>query len=404
MTVSLDEIGEAREVIDDAKVGWQTSVKHSNTFDKKTGATVKLKMEHLQHTGSFKIRGAYNKLNMVAEEGKAEHVVTASAGNHAQGVALSATVNGLDSTVVMPRNAPESKIEATRGYGGEVECVGRNFSEALEYARSLMDEDSVFVHAYDDKEIIAGQGTLGLELLEQVPDIDVCVLPIGGGGLISGVATALKENDPSIRVVGVQAADAAAVPVSLDEGHPVHIDEVNTIADGIATGGVSELTFQHIEKYVDEVVTVTDTEIAYSILLLLERTKQLVEGAGAVPIAAMMYRDVVNDGEIAVPVLSGGNMSPVMLQKILTHGLVYRDQLIKLRVKILDTPGKLNEISGIISDQGANIRNVSQELPYEELDVDEAFLDFDLETSGPEHNELVAQTLIDEGFEVERLD
>jgi threonine dehydratase len=360
-------------------------------------------MEHLQRTGSFKTRGAYNKLSQVDPD-EVGRVVAASAGNHAQGVALAATKTGIPSTIVMPRNAPQAKVDATRSYGADVELEGEDFQAAMRHARGLAaDDDALFVHAYDDPDIVAGQGTLGLEVAEQVPDVDTVVVPIGGGGLIGGVSTALAGVAPDVRVVGVQAEDAATVPASLDKGVPVTIEDPDTIADGIATGGVSELTLDLIERHVDEVVTVGDGEVAEAILLLLERAKQLVEGAGAVPVAAVLSADLDVSGETVVPLLCGGNIDIPRLQEVLEHAMTDRTQLLRLQVRIEDRPGRMADVSERIAEQGANIREVRHDRTVDELDVGEAYLVFQVVTSGRGQAENVIAAIEDGGYEVERV-
>lgn len=405
MPIGLDEIQRAQSRLDSESVARETPVETSRTLNRDTDGRVFLKMEHLQRTGSFKTRGAYNKLSKV-EDGEGMSVdkaVAASAGNHAQGVALAAAKTGLDATIVMPTNAPQSKIDATRGYGANVELQGQNFQAAMNYAQSLVDDTGVFVHAYDDPDIVAGQGTLGLEIIDQVPDVDTVVVPIGGGGLIGGVAKAIAEKASSVRVVGVQAEDAATVPESLQKGAPQTIDSAQTIADGIATGGISELTYNLIDQHVDEVVTVSDTEIAHSIRYLLERTKQMVEGAGAATVAALLSGGIDVTNETVVPVLSGGNLSATMLQRTLTHELTYRKQLVQLRVQIIDEPGKMGDISTLIADENANIRSVNHERAVEELKVGEAYLDIRIETSGDRHTQRIVDEIKDAGYEATRL-
>ncbi|GAA0281623.1 threonine ammonia-lyase [Halobacterium noricense] len=405
MAIELDDIQRAQGRLDSESVARETPVETSRTLDSDTDAQVFLKMEHLQRTGSFKTRGAYNKLTQVEDDDQRsiDRAIAASAGNHAQGVALAAAKTGLEATIVMPTNAPQSKVDATRGYGADVELHGKNFQTAMDYAQSLVDENTVFVHAYDDPDIVAGQGTLGLEVLDQVPDVDTIVVPVGGGGLIGGVATAVAELAPSVRVIGVQAEDAATVPQSLQKGAPQTIDSVQTIADGIATGGISELTYDLIDRYVDEVVTVSDTEIAHSIRYLLERTKQMVEGAGAATVAGLLNDQLDVTDETVVPVLSGGNLSATMLQRTLTHELTYRQQLVQLRVRIIDEPGKMGDISNIIADQNANIRTVNHERAVDELKVGEAYLDIRIETSGDRHTRQISRAIEDAGYEITRL-
>ncbi|WP_137290443.1 threonine ammonia-lyase [Natronorubrum halophilum] len=403
MNVTVSDIQDARDRFDDDIVQ-VTPIETSRTLEKAVGATVRLKMEHLQRTGSFKTRGAYNKLAKCAHSStEYTTAVAASAGNHAQGVALAAAKTGLDSTIVMPTNAPQAKIDATEGYGAEVVLRGQTFRNAMEYAKSIVDDDSVFVHAYDDPDIVAGQGTLGLEILEQVPSVDTVIVPIGGGGLIGGIATAIGERSPDTRIVGVQADGAATVPQSLQAGEPRTRDSVQTIADGIATGGISDLTYDLISEYVDEVVTVSDTEIAESVLFLLERTKQMVEGAGAVSVAAMRSDRLDVRDEVVVPLLCGGNLSMTDLQTVLTHGLTHREQVVRLRVRIVDQPGEMSHISSIIADCGANIRDVNHERSAMDLDVGNAYLQFRIETSGASQTTRIVESIRDAGYAVENL-
>jgi threonine dehydratase len=402
-TVTLNDVRAARERLDDPSVVRNTPIDSCHSLSEMSGAHVVLKMEHLQRTGSFKTRGAYNKL-VQASSGTIEHVVAASAGNHAQGVALAATTVGLSPTIVMPRNAPQAKVDATRGYGATVELVGDTFQAAMSHARQLAGGDNVlFVHAYDDPDIIAGQGTLGFELYEQVPDVDTVIVPIGGGGLIGGIGVALAGIAPDVRVVGVQAAGAATVPQSLEKGVPVPIDHPDTIADGIATGGVSERTLRLIDEHVDEVLTVTDGEIARAILLLLERAKQLVEGAGAAPVAALLSDALNVEGETVVPLLCGGNIDPARLQEVLDHAMADRIQLLRLRVHIDDQPGKMADISQRIAGQGANIRHVRHERAVDGLDVGEAYLVFEVITSGRGQAENTVAAIEEGGYTVERV-
>jgi len=402
--VGLADVRRARERFDDESVVRETPLELNRSLSAMSEATVHMKMEHLQRTGSFKTRGAYNKLVQLAERGDVSRVVAASAGNHAQGVAIAATKNDIDSTIVMPRHAPQAKVDATRSYGGDVELEGTDFQAAMAYAQTLADGDDVeFVHAYDDPAIVAGQGTLGLEIYEALPEVDTVIVPIGGGGLIGGISAALAELDPEIRVVGVQAEAAATVPDSLDKGIPQSIDDAKTIADGIATGGISELTFTLIREHVDEVVTVSDDEIASATLLLLERAKQLVEGAGAASVAALLSDELDVADETVVPVLGGGNIDISMLQTVLDHALTDREQLLRLRVRIEDQPGKMEAVSGIISDRGANIRTVRHDRAVGDLQVGEAYLVFQIVTSGSEHARTVIEAIEAAGYEVSRV-
>jgi threonine dehydratase len=401
LQVRYEDIRRAHDRLDDDTVVKHTPVERSTSLGEMSGGEVYLKMEHLQWTGSFKTRGAYNKISQSVEQG-VDEFIAASAGNHAQGVALAATKCGAESTIVMPETAPQAKIDATRGYGGMVELVGQDFQDAMSYAQSQAEGgDAEFVHAYDDPHIVAGQGTLGIEMYEDCPDLDTVVVPIGGGGLISGIATAFDHLSPDTRIVGVQAEGASTVHESLDKGMPVTLDEVDTIADGIATGGISDLTLDLIDSYVDEIVTVTDTEIAKAILLLLERAKQVVEGAAAASVAAVLSPDLDVRGETVMPLLGGGNLDMTMIQTVLIHALTDRKQILRLRVRIDDTPGKMEDISGIIADYGANIHDVRHDRAVEGLSVGDAYLVFRIETSGAEHAESIIQAIESEGYTVE---
>ncbi|WP_372911636.1 threonine ammonia-lyase [Salinigranum sp.] len=403
LPVQYTDIERARERLDDDRVVKQTPVERSSSLDEFVDGTVYLKMEHLQWTGSFKTRGAYNKISQDVERG-VDSFIAASAGNHAQGVALAATTCGAESTIFMPRNAPQAKVNATRGYGATVELVGKDFQETMAAARDAATEsDAEFVHAYDDVDIIAGQGTLGTEMYHDCPNVDTVVVPIGGGGLISGVSTAIKHLSPETRVVGVQAEGAETVHESLAKGMPVTLDEVNTIADGIATGGISETTLRIIQRNVDEVVTVSDTEVARAILLLMERAKQVVEGAGAASVAAILSDDLDVSGETVMPLLCGGNLDMTRLQTVLVHALTERQQLLRLRVHIQDVPGKMEELSGIIADQNANIHNVRHDRSVDGLEIGEAYLVFRVESSGAEHAASIIEAVEEAGYDVENL-
>jgi threonine dehydratase len=400
--VTFADVQAARERLEDPTVVKPTPVDRSTSLEAETGARrVVLKLEHLQWTGSFKTRGAYNKIARQKAEGGLDRVVAASAGNHAQGVALAATKLGVDARIVMPKNAPQAKIDATRGYGGTVELVGKDFQEATRYARRTAEESGAeFVHAFDDPDIVAGQGTLGIEMHEDLPDVDTVVVPIGGGGLIGGISTAFAELSPETRIVGVQAAGAATVADSLEKGVPHTLESVDTIADGIATGGVSELTLSLIERHVDEVVTVSDDRIADAVLLSMERAKQVVEGAGAASVAAIVCDDLDVSGEVVMPLLCGGNIDMTMVREIVAHSLTRRKQILRLQVHIKDRPGKMATIANVIADYDANIQTVRHERAVEDLNVGEAYLIFQIETSGTEHAADIVDAVAAEGFEV----
>ncbi len=403
MTVSLDDVRTARERLAEAEGIRETPVMRNETLSERVGADVWLKLEQFQKTGSFKPRGAYNRISELAASEDAddiEQVVAASAGNHAQGVAYAATERGMNSLIFMPETAPQAKIDATEGYGATVELRGETFAEAMAAAQARADDPgNAFVHAYDDPDVIAGQGTLGLELLEQVPDVDTVVVPIGGGGLISGVATAMLAADHDVRVVGVQAEDAATAPQSLRKGEPVENENPNTIADGIATGSLSQRTFEIIEERVDEVVTVDDTEIANATLWLLERTKQLVEGAAATSVAPLLSETIEVDGTV-VPLLCGGNIDIATLQDVLTRALVDRRQFVTLRIRIDDQPGVLGELASLVGEHDTNIRSVRHDRSEQGLPVGEADIVMRLTTPGEAAIAGIIEDIEDAGYRV----
>jgi len=401
--VAFADVEAARERLEESGLIRRTPVVRPGSLEAMAEADrLSLKLEHLQRTGSFKPRGAYNKIASELEDGELDRVVAASAGNHAQGVALAATTLGVDSTVVMPKTAPQTKIEATGEYGADVELVGNDFREATAYARELAAETGgEFVHAFDDPAIVAGQGTLGVEMAEECPDVDTVIVPIGGGGLIGGIATAFAELRPEVRIVGVQATGAQTIVDSLAKGTPQTLESVDTIADGIATGGVSELTLSIVERHVDEVVTVDDAEIVDAILLLMERAKQVVEGAGAAAVAGLLSDELDVTGEHVLALLCGGNLDMTTLMEVVIHALTRRKQLLRLRVHIDDRPGKMEHISGIIAERGANIQTVRHDRALEGLNVGEAYLIFRIETSGADHAAEVVDAIAEGGYDVD---
>jgi threonine dehydratase len=360
-----------------------------------TGADVWLKLENLQRTGSFKIRGALNKIASLSDDERKRGVVAASAGNHAQGVALAARHLGARATVVMPREASIAKVEATRRYGAEVVLHGANYNDAQDRARELEKERGlVFVHAFEDEKVMAGQGTLGLEIVEDLPDLDTLICPIGGGGLISGVATAVKAKRPGARVVGVQPEGSATVPQSLKEGRVVRRESIATIADGLATKQIGELTFAHIKGLVDEAVTVDDGQIASAILLLLERCKTVVEGAGAVGVAALVSGKVkLRPGEKVVALLSGGNIDITLLDRILNRGLQQDSRVFRFWITVPDKPGQLSRILDIVAESGASVRQVTHERFRPGLGIQETEVGIEVETRGPDHVDAIERTL-----------
>lgn len=378
-----------------------TPVTTSGALSALVGRRLSLKGEHLQRTGSYKIRGAYNRISRLDPTATPAGVVAASAGNHAQGVALAARLAGIRSTIFMPRTAPLPKVSATSGYGAEVRLVGQLVDDcilaALEHAAAT---GAVFVPPFDDPHIVAGQGTVGLELAEESADAEVVVVPVGGGGLIAGVATALALTRPAIRVVGVEAAGAAAMRASLDAGRCVALEQVTTMADGIALRSPSELTLSHVQAYVDDVVTVTEEEISQAVLLLLERTKALVEPAGAVGLAALLSGKVAGTGP-ATTILSGGNVDPLLLLKLVDHGLSAAGRYLVVRVVLGDRPGALAALTAVLAELGLNVLSVEHHRAGLALGVDEVEVLLTLETRDPDHRHEIVAVISEAGFTVE---
>lgn len=401
--LELADVLDARKRV--ADVARHTPLEYSHSFSSMTGATVQPKLEAFQRTGSFKIRGATNRITTLTDEEQAAGVVTASAGNHAQGVALAATRAGVDSVVVMPEHAPIAKVKATRNYGAEVVLHGADYDEAQARAHEIeTDEGRTYVHAFDDPKVMAGQGTIALEILEDCPDVETVVVPIGGGGLISGIATAIKEKAPDVRMVGVQAEGASSVAQSLQKGDIQGLDSVDTIADGIATRKVGENTFPIIEERVDAVVTVSDPEIAVAITALLERSKTLIEGAGAVSMAAIMAEAFEYEAdETIVPVLCGGNIDLNMLRTVIMRGLVETGRYLRLRTTLADQPGSLEHLLEIIAEQRANIYAIQHDRTSRDIGMTATEVELDLETRGEDHVDELLSELEDNGYAVDVL-
>ncbi|QZP36977.1 threonine ammonia-lyase [Halobaculum magnesiiphilum] len=399
--LSYDDVLAAREHVEQVAV--RTPLNYSFGFAEMTGADVHLKLENTQRTGAFKIRGAMNRIAALTDEERERGVVTASAGNHAQGVALAATRAGVDSTIVMPKYAPVSKVEATKRYGGDVVLHGIDYDEAQAHAHEIeREEDKVYLHAFEDELVMAGQGTIGLEIAEQCPEVDTVVVPIGGGGLIAGVATALKGALDDVRVVGVQAAGADSAARSVREGERVELEGVDTVADGIAVREVGEHTFPYIRERVDEVVTVDDEEIAETLTLLLERSKTVVEGAGAVALAAVLEEKFeYEDGETIVPALCGGNIDMNTLITVILRGLVRMGRYLKISLELKDRPGELERVASIIAREDANVYALSHDRTSRDIAVDAADLEIELETHGHDHAAEVVAALEEAGYEVE---
>ncbi len=360
-----------------------------------------LKTENLQLTGSFKLRGAYYKISQLTDEEKARGVIACSAGNHAQGVALGATHNGIKSLICLPAGAPISKVEATKGYGAEVCLVPGVYDDAYAKAIELQKEYGyTFVHPFDDPKVIAGQGTIGLEILEQMPDVEAVIVPIGGGGLISGVAFAIKTLRPEIKVYGVQSSGAPSMARSLQEGHITHLSNVSTIADGIAVKEPGINTFEMVNKYVDEVVTVSDDEIAAAILMLLETQKVVSEGAGAVSVAAAMFNKVPIKGKKTVCLVSGGNIDVNTLNRVINRGLAKSGRRYTFIIDLDDKPGQLSGVCNVIGQEGGNIISVTHERINASSEINGCTIRMEVETRDTSHIESIRSTLSANGYKV----
>lgn len=360
-----------------------------------------LKTENLQVTGSFKVRGAYYKISQLSDEEKSHGVIACSAGNHAQGVALAATKNGIKSLICLPDGAPISKVEATKRYGADICLVKGTYDDAYERALQLRDEKGyTFIHPFDDEDVIAGQGTIGLELLEQLPKMDTVIVPIGGGGLISGVAYAIKSLNPNIKVYGVQAAGAPSMFNSVHSHEIQTLTEVSTIADGIAVKTPGEHTYDICSKYVDEIVTVTDDEISTAILTLIEQQKLIAEGAGAVSVAAAMFNKVPVKGKKVVCLVSGGNIDVTILSRVINRGLLKAGRSADITIALLDKPGQLSMISEIIAQKGGNVVAVHHDRADLDMDINACYLHLVMETRDHTHVEEIKQALTDAGFNI----
>jgi threonine dehydratase len=393
---TLADIEAARESLKGVSI--YTPMEGSRWLSERAGGPVLLKAENLQRTGSFKIRGAYLRICRLSEEEKANGVVAASAGNHAQGTALAAQMLGIKATVFMPEGAPIPKEKATRGYGADVRFHGRSVDEALVEARRFAEETgAVLIHPFDHVDIVTGQGTCGLEILEQCPDVKTVLVSTGGGGFIAGIATAIKEQRPDVRVVGVQAEGAAAYVTSLREGHPVAFGAMSTMADGIAVGCPGEIPFQLVQKYVDEIVTVSEESLSRALLMLLERAKLVVEPAGAAAVAALLD-DPHRYETPAVAVLSGGNVDPLLLMRVIRHGMAAAGRYLFFRVRIPDLPGGLARLLNELAEVEANVLDVVHERTSPLLRLDEVEVSLQVETRGGPHAERVLARLRERGY------
>ncbi|MBZ5694646.1 MAG: threonine ammonia-lyase [Acidobacteriia bacterium] len=376
----------------------------SETFSKLTGNSIFFKLENLQMTGSYKERGALNKILLLTEQERGRGVIAASAGNHAQAVAYHATKRGIKAQICMPLTTPLVKVSATRGYGAEVILYGANYDEACEEAlRRCAERNLTFIHPFDDESVIAGQGTLGIEMLEQQPEIEVLVIPVGGGGLISGVACAVKETNPKIQVIGVQTSKLPSMKAALEHNGPVTLPAKTTIADGIAVRCAGTITFPLVKRYVDDIITVDDEEIANAILLLLEKEKTLAEGAGAVATAAVLQHKIPHKGKRVGVFIGGGNIDVSLLSRIIERGLVKDGRLVRLRIHLPDHPGALQRLAGVIAEQQANIVETNYDRAYYGVLLGDTVIDITMETRGPENVAELTAALDAAGYSHERV-
>ena len=395
--LTLEKVKDAQRVLREAAL--ETAVSHAGIPN---DAEIYLKTENLQRTGSFKLRGAYYKISQLSPEEKARGVIACSAGNHAQGVALAAQKNKIPAIICLPEGAPISKVEATRSYGAEICLVPGVYDDAYNRALQLQEEHGyTFIHPFDDEDVIAGQGTIGLEILKQLPDVDAIVVPIGGGGLIAGVAFAVKSINPRVKIYGVQAAGAPSMANSLHDGAIETLPSVSTIADGIAVKQPGHLTFELCREYVDDVITVTDDEIAAAILTLIEKQKMIAEGAGATPLAAVMAGKLPHlKGKKVCCLISGGNIDVTILSRVIQRGLLMTGRMCTLNIELLDKPGQLVAVSTIIAGCGANVVGVHHEHAHAGSDVIGCSLRIDMETKDFAHIAAIRKALEDAGFKI----
>jgi threonine dehydratase len=394
-----EEMQRARQIIQ--KTIYSTPLVTSDSISAGVGRKVYLKLENLQKTGSFKIRGASYKISKLASALGAKGVVAASAGNHAQGVALAASSHGIPATIVMPHHAPLAKQLATRGYGGKVVLRGESFEEAEAYARELEKKGLTMIHPFDDEDIIAGQGTIGLELVDALPDLDSIIVPIGGGGLISGISLAVKEKKPDVQVIGVESRAAASAFRSKREAKIVQVEPLPSIADGIAVKSVGRITYPIIQRYVDEVVVVEEDEIAAAILMLMERKRIVAEGAGAVPLAALLRGEAKIKGSNCVLVIGGGNIDVNLIDRIIAQGLAKTGRIIRIAVTLRDVPGSLANLSRIIAARGANILHIHHDRISRGIPIGSSKVTLELETAGIDHIQEILGKLRKEDYTVE---
>ena len=396
-TLQLETLYDAKKVL--SNIARYTNLTHSNFLSKNNN--VFLKSENLQLTGSFKLRGAYYKISKLSQEEKAKGVIACSAGNHAQGVALAAKEKGIKATIFMPLTAPISKIEATRSYGADIKLIDGVYDDAylaaIEYQKET---EGVFIHPFDDIDVIAGQGTIALEIYEQLNDVDAIVVPIGGGGLISGIASAIKQIKPTCKVYGVQACGASSMYKSFNENKRQELIQVNTFADGTAVKLPGELTFEYCKNFVDEIVTVEEDEIASAVLTLIEKEKMISEGSGALPVAAVMFDKIPLKNKNIVCLVSGGNIDVNILSRVINRALLKTGRISNLTIELLDKPGQLRDVSTIIAQLGANVIRVRHNQGGEGTDINDCFLKISMETRDFEHFYMVKTALEEKGYKI----
>ncbi len=393
----LEKVYEARNVLN--SIARKTSLIESKFLSKKN--KIFLKSENLQLTGSFKLRGAYYKISKLSDEEKQKGVIACSAGNHAQGVALASKVNNIKATIFIPATAPLSKVEATRSYGADIKLIDGVYDDAYNASRQFQkDSGGIFIHPFDDIDVIAGQGTIALEILDQLSELDAIVVPIGGGGLISGVAATIKQIKPTCKVYGVQAQNAGSMYESIKQNQRIELKSVNTFADGTAVKLPGELTYALCQKYVDEIITVSEDEIASAVLTLMEKEKVISEGAGALSVAAAMFDKIPLENKNVVCLVSGGNIDVNILSRVINRALLKTGRLCNLTIELLDKPGQLRDVSSIIARFGANVIRVRHNQGGEGTDINDCYLKISMETRNFEHFEEIKQALINAGYNI----
>lgn len=397
--VTLADIVRARKTIQ--SVIKETGVYNCSKLGRKIQGEVFLKLENLQRTGSFKLRGACNKIANLSDEEKSNGVIASSAGNHAQGVAYSATRLGISATIVMPATAPLSKIQATKDYGAKVVLEGAVYDDAYAKAREIQIETgATFLHPFDDREIIAGQGTIMLEIFEKIPDVDVVIVPIGGGGIIAGIAAAAKALNPCIRVIGVESISAPCMTMAIDKGESIEISLRSSIADGIAVRKAGTITLEHVKAFVDEIITVSESEIAQAMLFLMEKDKIIAEGAGSVSVAAILSGKLELVGKKVVAIISGGNVDINMMERVLNLALIAEGRRVDIKVRIFDRPGELEKIVKLISEEKINILQMNQSMYKNDIDIGQQEVNLVLECFGKEHRDALFKKLESFGHKV----